>query len=84
MRYLVWFVNADTKLAAYTNVIAVVNGAPTTSTGSVPAGTTAWMDLGQCVGVANHDFTVQFVDPSGTPRTASPDPPSILRRFGGV
>lgn len=75
MRYLVRFVNQDTKLPAYTNVIAVVNGVPGAATGPVPAGAVAWMDLGLCLNVANFDFTIQFIDPGGTPRTATPDPP---------
>ena len=78
LHYLVRFVNADTKLPGYTNVIAVVNGSPAAATGPIAAGSTAWMDLGPCPTVATYDFTIQFIDPGGTPRTATPDPPPFL------
>jgi hypothetical protein len=76
MNYIVRFTNADTVLPLYTDVVAVVNGIPTTSSGPIPAGSTIWMDLGPCTGVATYDFNISFIEPSsGESRTAYPEPP---------
>jgi hypothetical protein len=76
--YLVRFTNADTVLPLYTDVVAVVNGSPQTSTGPVYSGTTVWMNLGRCHAVFTYDFIFSFIDlETGDPITLVPDPPPM-------
>lgn len=75
MRYLFNFVNADTRLPGLTNVIALVNGVPSLTTGPIATGTSRILDLGLCRDVANFDFVFKFISlVDGTEKTASPDP----------
>jgi hypothetical protein len=79
LTYLVRFTNSDTKIAAFTSITVTVNNGQrqVPVPGPIPAGTTIWMDLGQCNTVLNLDFIFRYIDPIdlSTPRTATPSPP---------
>jgi hypothetical protein len=77
--YLVRFTSTDTRILAFSDVIAVVNNdLRRVSGGAVVSGASVWINLGPCNSVANYDFIIKFTDPNtGDLRTATPDPPPL-------
>jgi hypothetical protein len=73
--YVLRFTSTESVLPGYTQVDVVVNGGTLVPAGPVPAGASVWVDLGPCSTVATFDFVIKFVNPTGTPLTATPDPP---------
>jgi hypothetical protein len=84
--YLVRFINADTKIPAFTSITVTVNDGQrqVLVPGPIPTGTVRWIDLGPCNTVFNLDFTFRFIDPidNTTLRTAEPDPPPHQAKVG--